>query len=169
VTFDAGIVIRPTDPLYFAIVGQNLSYAKNGFMPMLVGGGAGYTADGLSVEVDGLADIGSYDTCATTMTFACSPRPVARLMAGGEYLLVGHVPIRLGYRFDQGPKLNTLSFGSGYISDSFSVEASFKRTLSNPGATTIFFSVAYFLESTGLTRPATVDPSSSGSPSQVAQ
>ena len=33
-----------------------------------------------------------------------------------------------------------------------SVEASVKRTLSAPGITTMVFSVAYFLESTGLTR-----------------
>jgi hypothetical protein len=169
VSFDAGIAIRPIDSLYFAVVGQNLSYAKNGFLPMLVGGGAGYTADGLSIEADALADIGSYTTCAdtTALAFACSPRPVARVMTGAEYVLVGHVPLRLGYRYDQGPKLNTLSFGSGFISDAFSVEASFKRTLSSPGATTIFFSVAYFLESSGLTRPSTTDPSSA--PPQVAQ
>ena len=37
------------------------------------------------------------------------------------------------------------------------IEGAVKRTLSNPGVTTMVFSVAYFLESTGLTRPAMPD------------
>jgi hypothetical protein len=166
VTWDAGIVIRPVDSILIAAVGQNLTYAKNGFLPMLAGGGVGYAADALSIEVDGLADIGSYENCsAASGTAACSQKATARIHAGAEYVIVGHVPVRLGYRFDQGPKLNTLSFGSGFIGDAFSVEASFKRTLSSPGATTIFLSFAYFLESTGLTRPTTGEPVSA----QVAQ
>ena len=78
-------------------------------------------------------------------------------MLGGEYLVADHVPIRLGYRFDQGAKLHTLSAGLGYISPEFSIEGTVKRSLSQPGVTTMIFSVAYFLESSGLTRVQTSD------------
>jgi hypothetical protein len=139
-TLDAGLIIKPTDSLYIAAVGQNLTYANNGFMPLTVGGGIGYGGDAFSIEVDGLADVSSW------------MKPTARIMAGAEYKVVGIVPIRAGYRYDQGAKLSTLSLGTGYLGDVFSVEAAVKRTLSNPGATTIFFSVSYFLDSSGLTK-----------------
>lgn len=147
VTFDAGILIKPSDSFGIAIVGQNLSYANNGFLPMIVGGGLGYKGDAFALEVDGLADLSSY-------SLPGSVKPAARIMAGGEYLLAGMVPLRAGYRYDSGAKLNTLSFGTGYVGGSFAVEASVKRTASNPGATTVFIGFTYFLESSGVTRPA---------------
>jgi len=142
-TLDIGLVAKPTDNIYIAAVGQNLTYPKNGLMPTIVGGGLGYAGDTFSIEADGLADLNSWD------------KPTVRVGAGAEYLVVGVVPIRAGYRFDQGAKLNTLSLGTGYIGSFFSIEATVKRTLSNPGATTMIFSVAYFLESSGLTKSTT--------------
>ena len=35
-------------------------------------------------------------------TFTASCQATARVMLGGEYLIGDHVPVRLGYRFDQG-------------------------------------------------------------------
>ena len=145
VTFDAGLVIKPTDTFYIGISGQNLSYPNNGFLPTMVGGGLGFSTDDFSVEADGLADINSW------------AKPTARIMAGGEYIIAGHVPIRAGYRFDQGAKLNTVSLGSGFIANEFSIEASVKRSLANPGMTMMVFSVAYFLESAGVTKSPTAD------------
>jgi hypothetical protein len=146
-TFDVGLVARPTDSFYIGAVGQNLTYANNGFLPLLVGGGLGYGTDMFSIEADGLADLSSWGVPGAA-------KPTARLMAGAEFKVAGIVPLRAGYRYDQGAKLNTVSFGSGYVGSEFAIEASVKRTISNPGATTMFLSVAYYLESTGLTRPA---------------
>jgi opacity protein-like surface antigen len=151
-TVDAGLIVKPTDSFFIAAVGQNLTYANNGFLPLLVGGGLGYSADVFAIGVDGIADLSSWSTPG-------SSKPTARIGAGAEYKVGGVVPLRLGYRFDEGAKLNTLSFGSGYVGQEFAVEASVKRTVSNPGATTMFLSVAYYLESTGVTRQA---PQSSG-------
>src|SRR5262249_47184306 len=107
-TIDAGLIAKPTDSLYIAAIGQNLTYANNGFLPFLVGGGIGYNADNLSVEADGLADLSSWGVPGAA-------KPTARIMAGAEYKVIGLVPIRAGYRYDQGAKLNTLSFGSGFV------------------------------------------------------
>jgi len=142
-TFDVGLVAKPTDNIYLAAVGQNLTYPKNGLMPTVVGGGLGYANEVFSIEADGIADLNSWD------------KVTARLGAGAEILVAGVVPIRAGYRFDQGAKLNTVSLGTGYVGTFFSIEAAVKRTISNPGATTMVFSIAYFLESSGLVHSST--------------
>ncbi len=146
-TFDVGLVAKPSDAVYIGIVGQNLTYAQNGFLPLLVGGGFGYSANDFSVEADGLADLSSWSLPGAL-------KPTARIMGGGEYLISGVVPVRAGVRYDQGAKLTTLSLGSGYVGTSFAVEAALKRTVSNPGETSLFLTVAYYLESTGLTKPS---------------
>jgi hypothetical protein len=146
-TFDAGIIFKPNDSIYIAAVGQNLTYANNGFMPLIVGGGVGYSANGLSVEADGLADLSSWSLPGAL-------RRTARLMAGIEYLIGGHVPIRGGFRYDEGAKRSLVSLGTGYVSDQFGVEAAVKRDVSNPGTTSIFLGVAYYLESSGMTNSA---------------
>jgi hypothetical protein len=153
-SFDAGIMVKPTDNIFITAFGQNLAYAKNGFLPLIAGGAFGYGNDFFGIEVDGLADMTSWG------------KPTARIMGGAEYKIAGMVPVRAGYRYDQGAKLNTISLGSGYVSDLFAVEASVARTASSPGTTTIFVGLSYFLESSGLTR-STVP--SEGSTQQVAQ
>jgi hypothetical protein len=139
-TFDVGLAVKPTDSIYIAAVGQNLTYANNGLLPLLVGGGVGYSADALSIEADGLADLSSWGVPGAA-------KPTARVMGGAEYMIAGAIPVRGGYRYDTGAKLNTLSLGTGYVGTTFAIEGSVKRTISNPGATTLFFSVAYYLES----------------------
>lgn len=143
-TFDAGLIFKPNDSIYIAAVGQNLTYANNGFMPLIVGGGVGYSMNGFSAEADGLADLSSWSLPGAL-------RPTARIMAGIEYLIGGHVPVRGGFRYDEGAKRSLISLGTGYVSDQFGVEAAVKRDLSDPGTTRIFLSVAYYLESTGMT------------------
>ncbi len=142
-TFDVGITARLGDNVFVSAVGQNLTYPNNGVLPTTVGGGLGFANENLSLEGDGVADLNTWG------------KATARFMAGGEYLVADHVPIRLGYRFDQGAKLHTLSGGLGYLSPEFSIDAAVKRTISQPGVTTIILSVAYFLESSGLTRTQT--------------
>jgi len=138
-TFDAGLVIRATDALHFGVVGRNLSYPNNGLLPTVVGGGVGYGTNDFSIEVDGLVDITSYS------------KPNPRAMAGGEYLLVDRVPLRLGYRFDL---LNGSGFepshqvtgGMGYLDKRFGVDASVRRTVAGPSATTVVVTLSYFVD-----------------------
>lgn len=139
-TFDAGLTVKAGDIVYIGLSGQNLTYPGNAYLPTKVGGGVAVATKDFTIEGDGVADFNSYKS------------PSARVMAGGEYLLVDHIPLRLGYRFDQGAKSHALSGGVGYIAREFSVEASVRRTLVGPNATMMFFSVAYFLESSGLTK-----------------
>jgi hypothetical protein len=140
ITFDAGITVKATDAVYIAAVGQNLSYPNHGLLPTTLGGGLGFGTDDFSVEVDALADFNSYTDTTT------------RVMAGGEYLIADHFPVRVGYRFDQGAAQHALSFGAGYVGTEVSVEASVRRALSGDGPTTLVIGLSYHLESTGLTR-----------------
>ena len=139
-TFDAGLTVKPTEALYISVAGQNLTYPKNAILPTTLGGGIGYGDADLSLEVDALADFTSY------------LKTSARLMVGGEYLIADHVPLRAGYRFDSGASIHSASLGTGYTSPQFSIEAAVRRTISDPGETALVFGLAYFLESSGITR-----------------
>jgi hypothetical protein len=126
-----------------SIVGHNINSTHRGTFPTMVGGGIGYASEVFSIEVDGLADLYSYESAT------------ARFMGGGEVLAASHFPIRAGYQFDQGAGLHSLSAGLGYVGREFSIEASLRRTLSSPGSTMITVGLAYFLESSTLVRTAT--------------
>ncbi|AUX49178.1 hypothetical protein SOCE26_107230 [Sorangium cellulosum] len=140
ITFDASLTAKPTDTLYIAVVGQNLTFPNHGLLPTTLGGGVGVGTEDFSIEVDGLADLHSY----SDTTF--------RIMAGGEYLAADHFPLRAGYRYDQGAEQHALSIGVGYVGTQFSIEASVRRALASDGPTTIVAGLAYHLESSGLTR-----------------
>jgi hypothetical protein len=150
-TFDAGLTLKLGDSVYLAAVGQNLTYPNNGLLPTTVGGGIGIGTPSFSIEADGLADLSSWSRPLEPL------KAKARLMLGGEYLLADHVPIRLGYAFDQGAKLHTLSAGGGYVGTEFAIEASLKQTLSSPGATTLLLSLEYFFEASGLLNSPSLD------------
>ena len=138
-TFDAGVTFKLADVVVVGISGQNLTYPNNGMMPTTIRGGIAIATEDFTIEGDGVADFTSYGT------------PTARLAVGGEYLLVDHIPLRVGYRFDQGATSHALSGGVGYIANEFMIEGSVRRTLAGPEATSIFLGAAYFLESSGLT------------------
>lgn len=142
-TLDAGITLRATDALHVSFVGQNVASNHRGTFPILLGGGIGYGNELFSLEVNGLADLDSYASVTT------------RLMGGAEVMLADRVPVRLGYRFDQGAKLHALSGGLGYVGTQFAIEASVRRTLSDPGATMISVGLAYFVETAGFMKAAT--------------
>lgn len=139
-TFDAGIAVRAGDILRIGLAGQNLSFPDHGLMPTTFGGGLAIATEDFTIEADGIADFNSYEDVA------------ARIMGGGEVLIANAVPLRAGYRFDQGAESHSLSGGVGYLGREFSIEGSVRRTIAGPDATVLVFSVAYFLESSGLAR-----------------
>jgi hypothetical protein len=139
-TFDAGVTVKLANIVHIGLTGQNLTYPNNGYLPTTAGGGIAVATQDFTIEADAIADFNSYLS------------PTARVMAGGEYLLINHIPLRAGYRYDQGANSHALSAGVGYLAREFSVEASVRRTVAGPPATMIFFGAAYFLESSGLTK-----------------
>ena len=139
-TFDAGLTVKVTDGLAISAVGQNLTFPNNGVLPTTIGGGIGYSGGGFTIEADGVADLNSWG------------QPTARAMAGAEYVIAERFPIRLGYRYDQGPDQHAVSLGLGYVTREFSVDATVRRAIDDRGPTTVVVGLAYFLESSGLVK-----------------
>lgn len=138
-TFDAGATVRIGESLHIGVVGQNLTHPGHAVLPTTVGGGIGYGTKDFSIEVDGLADFDSWSAIT------------ARVMAGGEYLVANKYPLRLGYRYDQGADVHSVSGGVGYVSTEMSAEIAVRRTLSTSiNATMIGISLTYHLESSSL-------------------
>jgi opacity protein-like surface antigen len=139
-SFDAGVNLRPTKNLALGVVGSNLSNPGTGYQPTSVGGGIGIGNSDMVFEIDAVAD------------FTTWQRTTARAMAGFEYLAGDHVPLRIGYRYDDGAKAHAASAGLGYIDPQFSIDLSARRYVVGDKATAIMFTVQYFVESSGLTR-----------------
>jgi hypothetical protein len=138
VTFDAGMTFKPIDELAISVVGYNLTDADHSFLPMMVGGGIGYGSESLTLEADVLGDFASYEKNTT------------RVMLGGEYLIAGAVPLRAGYRYDQGAVSHTVTGGLGYLTEAYEVSASVQRVVAGDSATVIVVGFKYHVESTGI-------------------
>jgi hypothetical protein len=116
-TFDLGATLQPADGLRLGLVGKNLTNPGTGLAPTTVQGGVGYSRDIFAFEGDALAD---FTTWKGTR---------ARLMLGGEAFMATHVPIRLGYRYDDGMKTHALSGGLGYVDRRWSFEAGVRHDI----------------------------------------
>ncbi len=139
-SFDAGLRIAPTGNFSLGLVGTNLSNPGNGFQPTTFGGGIGVGNENLVFEADALAD------------FTTWRKTTSRAMGGFEYLAADRFPLRLGYVFDSGADSHALSGGLGYIDTQFSFEFGLRRIVSGEQATTVLFTLQYFVESSGATR-----------------
>jgi hypothetical protein len=134
-TFNAGVTVQPVKGLSFGVVGSNLTHPGHALAPTMLGIGAGFTNEVISVEVDSNID---FDTWGNVRS---------RWGVGGELFLVTHLLIRAGYRFDTGMKTHTLSGGLGYVDRRFSVELSMRRDIiaDNP-ATGFVLGLRYFYD-----------------------
>ena len=139
-SFDAGATFKPTDGLSLSIVGTNLNNPGNGFQPMGLAGGIGFGKDLFSLEGDVAADFTTWD------------RTTVRAMAGGEVLLGDHVPLRGGYRYDDGAKSHSVSGGLGYVDTTFGAEVAIRRVVSGDPVTAVVFGFTYHLDAGGLTQ-----------------
>ncbi len=143
VTADAGVTFRPIPELYIGAFGQNLTHPGIGLVPTLAGGGVAFGTEDFTLEVDGLADFDSWGKTS------------ARVMAGGEYLLLDRVPLRAGYRLDlldgaSAEPSHSVSGGLGYVTPQLAVEASVRRSVTGPSMTVIAVAFTYHIESLGL-------------------
>jgi hypothetical protein len=137
-TVNLGATLIPADGFRIGVVGQNLTNPGVGFAPTTLQSGAGYTSELFSLEADAMADFTTYKSIA------------GRYMAGGELFLGGHVPLRLGYRFDDGTRTHSLSGGLGYVDSKWSVEASVRQdVVSEHPSTMIGLSVRFFYNAEG--------------------
>jgi opacity protein-like surface antigen len=136
-SLDAGVQLRLGKHFGFGAVGYNLTKIDTPVAPMGLGLSASATVGDFLVIFDTLLDWSTYDRLA------------AKYMAGAEYFLIGHVPLRIGYSYNDGTKAHALHGGVGYISKVASIEAAVAGDLNKDitGEQDIRFmlSVKYFL------------------------
>lgn len=138
ITFDAGVTVKPTPELSIAAVGQNLTDAGHGFLPLLLGGGVGYGSSEFSIEVDALSDLTTYDSAKW------------RFMTGGELLLANVLRLRGGYSYAEGEALHSISGGAGYLSREFSIDASVRTSVKGPQSVALVFGFKYHIDAVGI-------------------
>jgi hypothetical protein len=137
--FDLGLTLKPGGGLSFALVGNNLNGADNGFQPLTLGGGIGFMKDKFGIEADLVSDLVTWE------------ENKLRAMLGTEILFGDHVITRAGYRFDQGADSHSASLGLGYVDKTFSADAGVRRVLAGDPVTAVVLTFTYHVESTGLT------------------
>jgi hypothetical protein len=109
-TLDIGATFVLTEGLRLGAVGHNLTNPGTGLAPTWVQGGIGYGRDIFSVELDAAADFTTFKSTR------------ARYMGGAEVFLANRVPLRAGYRYDDGVKTHAITGGVGYVDRSWSIE-----------------------------------------------
>lgn len=138
-SFDLGLTLKPGGGFSFALVGNNLNGADNGFQPLTLGGGIGLTRDNFGIEADLVSDLVTWE------------ENTVRAMVGAEILFGDHVVARGGYRFDQGAESHSAALGLGYIDKAFGADLGVRRVLAGDPVTAVVLSLTYHVESTGLT------------------
>lgn len=148
-TFDLGIAVTPIPQLHFGLVGHNLTDPGTGLAPTTLAGGIGYDGGTFAIEADMLTD------------FTTFGHPEARLMAGGELFVGQHVPLHLGYRYDDGTRSHGLYAGFGYINKQWGVELAGGGDVYSAHPSTLFaLSLRYFYDSSGLGNNQAAEPDS---------
>jgi opacity protein-like surface antigen len=136
-SLDAGVQFRIGKHFGFGAAGYNLTKIDTPVAPLSLGLSANVAFANFIVVFDTLLDWSTYDDLSL------------KYMAGAEYFLLGRVPIRAGYSYNDGEKAHTIHGGIGYISKVASVEAAVSGDVNQPisGEKDIRFmiSVKYFL------------------------
>jgi opacity protein-like surface antigen len=137
--FDAGATIKPAEGLSIAVVGNNLTDPGTGFQPLSAGGGVGYSVAEFGLEGDLVFDFTTWE------------RTTIRAMGGAEILMAESVPLRVGYRYDEGAESHAVSGGVGFADRTFTADVAVRRVVSGDVATAIVLGFTVHLEATGLT------------------
>lgn len=137
ITFDAGVTVKPLKELALSLVGANLTDPGHSFLPLMFGGGVGYGTRDFTLEADVMGDFTTYSETKI------------RAMGGGEYLAAHHVPLRAGYRYDQGLQNHMVTGGLGYLDTAYAVELAIQRVVSGDSATAIILGFRYHVDGAG--------------------
>jgi opacity protein-like surface antigen len=137
ITFDAGVTVKPVKELALSLVAANVTDPGHSFLPLLFGGGVGYGTRDFTIEADVMGDFTTYSDA------------MVRAMGGGEYLAAHHVPLRLGYRWDQGMQNHTVTGGIGYLDTAYSVELAVQRVVSGDPGTAVILGFRYHVDGAG--------------------
>jgi hypothetical protein len=135
ITLDASLRVSPTEGLHLAAFGYNLLDLESAWAPRVAGGSASLTVgEALTIGGDCLVDFTTYGRASWTAG------------GGAEYLSGARIPMRLGYRYDDGTGQHDLTFGAGYVDDKVSLDFSLRQGVVGGDATAVMASVRYFVQ-----------------------
>ena len=135
-TMDAAITLRPVAGLAIAALAYNLIDTDSPLAPLMVGGSVAFTSAGLTLGGDVLVDLNTHEAFSG---------PKLTVGGGGEYLVQGMVPLRLGYMYDQGRGQNFLTGGFGFVDPRFGMQIGLRQSVNGGSETTIFGAMQYFV------------------------
>jgi hypothetical protein len=125
-TLDLGVYVRPFGGLCLGVVGYNLIDRRDTtidkFLPIMLGAGIGYTAQSFNVGFDFI----------TNLSEAKQHKVKFRYQLGGEYIIAGVVPIRLGYTYDGETLTHRWSLGLGYAGDGWGLDIGYRQDAHEP-------------------------------------
>ena len=134
VTLDASVLVTPTTGLRLVAFGYNLIDLHSPYAPLTVGGGAAFSGETFTLGADVLVDLTTYDVAEWT------------LGGGAEYLAGGQVPIRLGYTYDHGRHVHTVTGGVGYVDQKVGVDLSLAQDVRGDSDTRLLATLRYFVQ-----------------------
>jgi hypothetical protein len=128
VTMDASLTVTPIPWLRVSGLGYNLIKTHSALAPQMAGGSVSLApVDSFSVGGDVLFD---FTTFKTTKLIAG---------AGVSYTAGEMVPLRFGYRRDQGRHLNQITAGAGYVKGKIGAEVALRQDIKGRKETYIIF------------------------------
>jgi hypothetical protein len=142
VTFDFGITLRLIDQLRIGIVGQNL-WPQGHELPIRLGLGLAYRlGERLLLAGDAVINFTGSEDCVTIELDRCTEttrRTTTRFGLGAEYSILGRVPIRAGYTYDNTMGTQAVTGGIGYMhpSPSFALDFGFRQRVDNGSETVL--------------------------------
>ena len=132
VTMDASITITPIPWLKVAGLGYNLIRTRSTLAPQMAGGS-------VSVAPVPVFSFGG-DVLVDLTTF----NKTELLFGGAAQFIAGEmVPLRFGYRRDNGRNLNQLTAGTGFIRGRFGIEVGLRQTIGNAKETYLVTAFRY--------------------------
>jgi hypothetical protein len=138
VTFEAGATLRPLPEFLISVVGYNLTNQDTSLLPLMGALAVGFTSEDFSLGADMVLESRTYGDSRI------------RVQGGGELLIADVVPVRLGYRFDQGPESHALAAGVGYLNQKFGIDVAVRRAVVGPEYTAVTFGFTLHIEAMGL-------------------
>lgn len=134
-TLDAALRVSPAEGFHIVALGVNLIDLESALAPVQVGGSASYTIGGVfTLGFDILANLSKGVDGAP-------------LLAGGglEWLSGGHVPLRVGYIFDELRATHVFTAGLGYVDQKVGIDLAMRQDVAGQNDTLLMASFRYFV------------------------
>ena len=132
ITMDAAVRITPIPQITIAGLGYNLIRTDSPLAPQMAGGSVNIAPiESLSFGGDLLVDMSTFDD--------------PKVLGGGglEYFAAGQVPLRAGYRRDQGRGLDQITASVGFVRRKFAIETALRQGVGSSSETFLLFMVRY--------------------------